>query len=53
MVRFRSREITYPEIGQNMLEGIAEELRDMAMVEQPPSLEGWRMTMLLSPESGK
>ena len=50
MVRFRAREITYPEIGQDMLQGIAEELSDVAVVEQQPNLEGWRMTMMLSPE---
>jgi translation initiation factor IF-3 len=50
MVRFRAREITYPEIGQDMLQGIANELSDVAVVEQQPNLEGWRMTMMLSPE---
>ena len=50
MVRFRAREITYPEIGQDMLQGIADELSDIAVVEQKPNLEGWRMTMMLSPE---
>jgi translation initiation factor IF-3 len=50
MVRFRAREITYPEIGQDMLQGIAQELSDVAVVEQQPNLEGWRMTMMLSPE---
>jgi translation initiation factor IF-3 len=50
MVRFRAREITYPEIGQDMLQGIADELSDVAVVEQKPNLEGWRMTMMLSPE---
>lgn len=50
MVRFRAREITYPEIGQDMLQGIADDLSDVAVVEQQPNLEGWRMTMMLSPE---
>ncbi|MFN2125105.1 MAG: translation initiation factor IF-3 [Candidatus Promineifilaceae bacterium] len=50
MVRFRAREITYPEIGQDMLQGIADELSDIAVMEQKPNLEGWRMTMMLSPE---
>ncbi len=52
MVRFRAREITYPEIGRDMLQGIADELGDIAVVEQKPNLEGWRMTMMLSPEAG-
>ena len=50
MVRFKAREITYPEIGQNMLQEIAEELQDIAVVEQRPKLEGWRMTLMMSPE---
>jgi translation initiation factor IF-3 len=50
MVRFRAREITYPEIGQNMLQEIAEDLKDVAVVEQRPTLEGWRMTLMMSPE---
>ena len=50
-VRFKAREITYPEIGQVMLEGIAEELADVCVVEQKPTLEGWSMTLMLTPES--
>jgi translation initiation factor IF-3 len=50
MVRFRAREITYPEIGQNMLQAIAEDMKDIAVVEQRPTLEGWRMTLMMSPE---
>jgi translation initiation factor IF-3 len=49
-VRFKAREITYPEIGKESLESIAEELSDVAIVEQAPRLDGWSMTLLLSPE---
>ena len=50
-VRFKAREITYPELGQRTLEEIAEELTSMgiAEVEQVPRLEGWSMTLLLNP----
>jgi hypothetical protein len=51
MVRFKSREISYPEIGQRALQEIAEDLSDIAVVEQQPTLEGWRMTLTLAPES--
>ena len=51
MVRFKAREITYPEIGQKALQDIAEELSDIAVVEQKPTLEGWRMTLMLAPET--
>jgi translation initiation factor IF-3 len=49
VVRFRGREITYPEIGQEMMEGVAEDLKDVSAIEQRPNLEGWQMTMMLAP----
>jgi translation initiation factor IF-3 len=51
MVRFKAREITYPEIGQEALEGVAEELSDVADIEQAPKLEGWSMTLMLNPNT--
>jgi translation initiation factor IF-3 len=50
-VRFKAREITYPEIGQETLEEIAQALEGDAGVEQHPKLEGWTMTMMLTPEN--
>jgi len=46
-VRFRGREITYPELALEDLKEVAEELSDIAVVEQPPSMEGKVMTMVL------
>lgn len=48
-VRFRGREITYPEIALNDLKAIAEELAELAVVEQTPMLEGRTMLMVLAP----
>jgi translation initiation factor IF-3 len=48
-IRFRGREITYPEIALNDLKEVAEDLSDVAIVEQPPSLEGRTMLMVLAP----
>ncbi len=48
-VRFRGREISYPEIAREQLNGIAEELSDVAMVEQKPNMEGRTMLMVLAP----
>ena len=48
-VRFRGREITYPEIGREMLKRIAEELEDVSSIEQSPRMEGRSMLMILSP----
>jgi len=51
-IRFRGREITYPEIALEDLKEIAEELSDIATVEQKPNLEDRNMSMLLSPTKG-
>lgn len=53
-IRFRGREITYPEIALKDLKEIVEELSDVAVVEQAPGLEGRTMLMVLAPtKSGK
>jgi translation initiation factor IF-3 len=51
-IRFRGREITYPEIALNDLKEIAEDLSDVAVVEQVPGLEGRTMLMVLAPTKG-
>lgn len=48
-IRFRGREIHYPEIALEDLKEIAKELEDVAIVEQVPSREGRTMLMVLAP----
>jgi translation initiation factor IF-3 len=48
-IRFRGREITYPEIALEDLKEIAEELADVANIEQAPNMEGRTMNMVLGP----
>jgi translation initiation factor IF-3 len=48
-VAFRGREITHAEVGRAMLERIAGEMSDIALIEQRPRLEGRSMLMILSP----
>ena len=48
-IMFRGREMAHPEIGLNMLEKLAEDLKDVATVEVPPKLEGRNMHMLVAP----
>lgn len=48
-IRFRGREITYPEIALNDLKEVAESLSDVAVIEQSPGLEGRTMLMVLAP----
>lgn len=52
-IRFRGREITYPEIARDMLSEVADELKDVAIVEQAPNMEGRTMLMVLAPASEK
>jgi len=48
-IRFRGREISYPDIALEDLKEIAEELSDLALIEQAPALEGRTMLMVLAP----
>jgi len=48
-IRFRGREITYPEIAREQLAEIAKELSDVGVVEQRPNMEGRTMLMILAP----
>ena len=48
-VRFRGREITHQEIARSLLDRIAEQMSDVAVVEQRPAMEGYTMLMILAP----
>ncbi len=52
-VHFRGREITYPEIARQELTRVADELADIAVVEQRPDMEGRTMLMVLAPAPKK
>jgi len=52
-IRFRGREITHPELGRALLNRVAEELSDVAVVEQSGRMEGHTMLMVLGPAKGK
>lgn len=52
-VKFRGREITYPHLARQELTEIAQELADIAIVEQSPDLEGRTMLMVLAPNPKK
>jgi translation initiation factor IF-3 len=52
-IRFRGREITYPEIAREDLAQIAKELEDIAIIEQQPDMEGRTMLMVLGPARKK
>jgi translation initiation factor IF-3 len=48
-IMFRGREVTHPERGEALLNRLAEELADLAVVEQRPTQDGRNMTMMLAP----
>ncbi len=48
-IMFRGREVTHPERGVMILDRLAEELVDLAVVEQRPLQDGRNMTMMLGP----
>ena len=48
-IMFRGREVTHPERGVALLDRLAEELTELAIVEQRPNLDGRNMTMILGP----
>ena len=48
-IMFRGREVTHPERGTALLDKLAGELSEIAVVEQAPVQDGRNMTMLLAP----
>ncbi|HEU4322668.1 MAG TPA: translation initiation factor IF-3 [Roseiflexaceae bacterium] len=50
-VRFRGREIFHPDIGREMLERIAEALRDISVIEQRPLMEGRVLSLTVAPNA--
>ena len=51
-VKFRGREMDYPEIALEDLKEIAQDLSDVASIEVPPQMEGRTMLVVLAPAKG-
>jgi translation initiation factor IF-3 len=49
-VRFRGREMAHKEIGEDQCRVMAERLVDVAVVEQPPRMDGRQMVMMIAPK---
>ncbi|HEY3266054.1 MAG TPA: translation initiation factor IF-3 [Armatimonadota bacterium] len=47
---FRSREATHPEFARRSMDRMADEVKEVGIVERPPVLEGRQMTMILAPK---
>ena len=52
-LRFRSREIQHPELGQEVMERFAQACSELGVVEKPAKLEGRNMIMILAPKPVK
>ena len=50
-IMFRGREMSHPELGQEVLDRFAKELGDSIVREKPPKLEGRNMTMVIGPKA--
>ncbi|EOT26466.1 translation initiation factor IF-3 [Enterococcus sp. DIV2402] len=52
-IRFKGRAITHKEIGQRVLDRLAEETTDIATVEQKAKMDGRSMFLVLAPKNEK
>ncbi|MBL8915040.1 MAG: translation initiation factor IF-3 [Archangium sp.] len=50
-IMFRGREITHRQLGTQILDDVVADLKDIAVVEQTPRLEGKQMFMILGPNN--
>ena len=48
-IMFRGREMAHPEQGLSILERLADDLKDVAVIENQPKMEGRNMHMLITP----
>ena len=52
-LRFRGREMAHQDLGLKLLERVADDLKDLSVVEQHPKKEGRQMIMVLAPSNKK
>ncbi|WP_067730906.1 translation initiation factor IF-3 [Oceanobacillus damuensis] len=52
-VRFRGRAITHKELGREVLDRFADEVKDIATIETKPKMEGRNMFMMVAPVNEK
>jgi len=52
-IMFRGREMVHQEYGRKLLDRMAEELKEVAIVERSPLVEGRNMIMILNPVAKK
>ena len=47
---YRGRQMAHIELGREVLDRVAQELKDIGKIEQEPKLEGRNMSMVLAPK---
>ena len=52
-VMFRGREMVHPEIGRAILDAVAEQLKEVSVIEKPPNMEGRFLSAILAPGHAK
>ncbi|MCX4186491.1 translation initiation factor IF-3 [Methylophaga sp. OBS4] len=52
-LRFRGREMAHQDLGLKLLQRVADDLKDLSVIEQHPKKEGRQMIMVLAPGSKK
>lgn len=52
-LKFHGREITYPELARKIMDDIYQDLQDVAAIEQPATMDGKSMLMVLAPPNPK
>ncbi len=52
-VLFRGREMVHPELGQDIIRRVIENLKEVSIVEKPLQMEGRNMNIILSPSAPK
>ena len=50
-IMFRGRELSHPELGREVLDRVAAELKDMVSIERDAKIEGRNMIRILSPKA--
>ncbi|NLZ52976.1 MAG: translation initiation factor IF-3 [Thermoanaerobacteraceae bacterium] len=52
-IKFRGRQMTHTKLGEEVLNKMAEHIKELGVVEKPPKMEGRNMVMILSPKQTK
>ncbi|MCG1012524.1 translation initiation factor IF-3 [Tepidanaerobacter sp. GT38] len=52
-IKFRGRQMTHTKLGEDVLNKMIEQTKELGVVEKPPVIEGRNMVMILSPKQTK